>query len=212
MKEWTHADLVERGARWLERSLKCSPVLTETTSYSGEIPDVIGWKPATGRSFVLECKTSRGDFRADAEKTHRRNPDLALGAERWYFTPAGLLKPEEIPPDWGLAEVKGNDVHVVVPARPRKDLRSDMAKSYELSLLATTLHRMAYRVLPAKLRDWVKWECRDITLEEMQRLAQEETLPENVRTTEFAYFTPEELSQLMSDAQRKMYFRSTDGI
>jgi len=206
MKEWTHSDLVERGARWLDNVMKCCPVLTETSSYSGEMPDVIGWK-MNGRSILLECKASRGDFHADGLKPHRKHPEIALGAERWYFAPAGLIKPEEVPADWGLAEVKGNGVHVVVPARPRKDLRSDISRTYEMRLMVSTLKRMAIRVSPVKLRDWLKYECREIPLEEMQRLAREEEEPQ---------LTPEErkeLDRLNWEAhQRDMYFRSTDGI
>lgn len=173
MKTWTHSDLVERGARWLKTFRKCSVVVTETpVGWRSEIPDVLGWK-INGRSVLIECKTSRGDFLADQQKPFRQSGG-GVGAERWYMTAADLLKPADIPPDWGLAEVKGNGVKVVVPARPRKDLRQGSAVGDELALLVSLLHRVEIRVQPAQLRNWLKYECRALSIEEMQAMAQEE--------------------------------------
>lgn len=166
MKEWTHADLVARAARWLWGTYGCKAVLTEMTTHSGEIPDVIGWK-FNGRSVLVECKTSRADFKADADKPFRQNLNIALGAERYYFVPAGLIKPEELPADWGLAELKGNGVHITVHARPRKDLRSDVARNYEMRMLVAALGRTAARLQPIQLNDWLRWENREQSLNQM---------------------------------------------
>lgn len=176
MKIWTHAELVARGARWLRNSYDCPVVLTETATYSGEIPDVIGWK-RNGRSVMIECKSNRSDFLADAIKPHRKAPEIALGAERWYMIPAGediiRLASDDLPSDWGLIEVKGNRCKIIVQARPRKDLRSDIAKSCEMRLLVASLHRVQCRLGNANLHDWLRWDNRFLSAEYMSETAQE---------------------------------------
>jgi hypothetical protein len=167
MKLFTHAELVSRGARWARNTYGCKVVLTENESYSGETPDVIGWK-RNGRSILIECKTSRPDFLADAKKPFRANTVIALGAERYYMTNVGLLKPEELPEGWGLVEVKGNGCKVVVPCRPRKDLRSDQARNYEMRMLVDALNRVSMRLAPAQLNEWLQYEHRNTTAGQMQ--------------------------------------------
>lgn len=167
MKTLSHSELVARAARWLWNTCGCNAVLTEMSSYTGEIPDAIGWKP-NGRSLLVECKTSRADFRADGEKEWRKNPLVALGAERYYFCQPGIIKPEELPEGWGLAELKGNGVHIVVHCRPRKDLRSDLAKGYEMRMLVAAIGRTAARLQPVQLNEWLKYENRDQSLAQMQ--------------------------------------------
>jgi hypothetical protein len=92
-----------------------------------EIPDAIGWL-RSGVSLLIECKASRGDFLSDAVKPSRRSgksgvpgspaltvpkPELkptrkteGLGAYRFYLTPSGLLRPDELPEGWGLLELR----------------------------------------------------------------------------------------------------------
>lgn len=173
MKIWTHADLVTRAARWLENTYGCKVVLTGCAADNGEIPDAIGWK-YNGRSILVECKASRADFKADADKPFRLNPVLGLGAERYYFTEAGLLRPDEIPSDWGLVEAKGNGCKVVIPCRPRKDLRSDAARNYEMRALVSALGRVAGRLAPARLNDWLAYEHRNTSFVEMQNWTSKE--------------------------------------
>ena len=106
----THSEIVNRAERWLRNTLYCRVVLTELTAYtrSGETPDVIGW--VNNFSILVEAKTSRADFFADRKKHSRRHDLPALGQWRFYLTPPGLLKPEEIPHGWGLYEVRGRSV------------------------------------------------------------------------------------------------------
>ena len=102
----THAELVQRAAAWLRGTWRCRVVITEMDG-GGQIPDAIGW---TGfASILVECKTSRTDFAADAKKSHHRR-DRMMGNYRFYLTEAGLLAPEEIPPRWGLAEIRGRRI------------------------------------------------------------------------------------------------------
>ena len=88
----THAQLVERAVRWL-RSYRCGVVLSEQACVSGEMPDAMGWKQAC-HSVLVECKVTRADFLADRAKPFRLKPEKGVGSERFYLTPAGLLKRE----------------------------------------------------------------------------------------------------------------------
>lgn len=132
----THAELVQRAARWL-RGKKHSPVLAEMCGAAAENPDAIGWR--YGRSTLVECKTSRSDFRRDADKWFRRSDEHAIGRERWYMAPAGVLRAEEIPEGWGLLAVHGRSITV-----QRETVRRDLpptAASYEILMLSAALRR-----------------------------------------------------------------------
>ena len=111
----SHADLVLRAVRWLYNTRRCQVVFAERSSWggSGEACDAIGFRNSD--SVQVECKVSRSDFLADGKKAWR-HPVMAersLGRERYFLTPKGLLKPEEIPEGWGLLEVRGKVICVV---------------------------------------------------------------------------------------------------
>ena len=78
--------------QWLRTRYRCGIVLSEQSCASGETPDVIAWK-GTCRSVVVECKVSRADFFADQEKPFRKNPELAMGCERFYLVPQASSVP-----------------------------------------------------------------------------------------------------------------------
>ena len=107
----THGKLVSRAVNWL-RSYGCGLVLSEQSCASGETPDAIGWKRGC-HSVVVECKISRADFLADRDKTFRQKPETAMGCERFYLAPAGLLKPGELPSGWGLLELRGREIELM---------------------------------------------------------------------------------------------------
>lgn len=100
----THAELVRLAAVWLRKHHRCSVVFTEIVTRSDIIPDAIGWRVDGRWSILIECKTSRSDFRRDASKRIHVDPENAPGQERWYLVPPGLVKPEEVPEGWFLAE------------------------------------------------------------------------------------------------------------
>lgn len=100
----THAELVAAAVKWLRGSQRCPIAFAEISTAAGVIPDAIGWR--WGQSVVVECKTSRADFRRDADKPHIQSQH-PIGRKRWYFTPAGLLRVDEIPACWGLVEWSG---------------------------------------------------------------------------------------------------------
>ncbi len=102
-----------------------------------ELPDAIGWK--RGWSILVECKVSRGDFLRDKHKVARQR--VGMGQSRYFMTPKGLLKPEELPPGWGLLEVCGRVVRCVAPARRAKPFDHERARQ-ELYLLLPQIWKM----------------------------------------------------------------------
>lgn len=100
----THKELVHLAALWLRKHHRCTVMFTEIVTRSDIIPDAIGWRVDGRWSVLIECKVSRSDFKRDASKRIHLDPDNAPGQERWYLTPPGLVKPEEVPTGWFLAE------------------------------------------------------------------------------------------------------------
>lgn len=152
----THAQLVEKAVAWL-RSYRCGIVLSEQACSSGEMPDAIGWKKAC-HSVLVECKVSRADFLADREKPWRKKPAKALGCERFYMAPAGLLRLEDLPTGWGLLEVKNRKVEIMQLSE--KNLRTATGFRYEMNLLLASLRRVEVRIEPQSITDFLKWKNR----------------------------------------------------
>ncbi|HSB76357.1 MAG TPA: hypothetical protein VLC12_11955 [Terriglobales bacterium] len=122
------------------------------------MPDAIGWKGKC-RSVVVECKVSRADFLADRAKPFRQDPQIALGCERYYLAPAGLIAPGELPPGWGLLECAGRKVELrVKPAR--RSLRAPAGLEFEMNLLLASLRRVEIRIEPQTITDFLKWKNR----------------------------------------------------
>lgn len=111
----THNELIGRAIHWLCKSRRCLIVVTRAALKATELPDAIGWM-GDGRSYLLECKTSRDDFFRDQLKPHRRFPELGVGNERWYLTPPGLVRPQEVPDHWGLLECEPKRLRTRKPA------------------------------------------------------------------------------------------------
>ncbi len=113
MTPLTHTELVARAVKWLLGSAHCYVALGEPfSSMTYELPDAIGWK--RGWSILVECKVSRGDYLRDKHKVARQR--VGMGQSRYFMTPKGLLRPEELPAGWGLLEVCGRVVRCVVEA------------------------------------------------------------------------------------------------
>lgn len=131
----THALLVEQAAKWLSR--KCAVVITDMTHAGPETADAIGWH---GRNSILvECKASVSDFRADAAKSFRINPDSGMGCQRYYCAPRGLLNVNAIPPRWGLLEWDGKCLMELI----KSGHHAESAARQEISLLLSALRRVA---------------------------------------------------------------------
>lgn len=94
----THSQLVREAANWLRNTCHCRVVATELRTYISETPDAMGWR--SDKSILVECKTSRADFLADAKKPHRYGD--GIGNERWFYMPDGLVLAPHVPAGWGL--------------------------------------------------------------------------------------------------------------
>ena len=169
----THAQLVEKAVRWL-RSYRCGVVLSEQACVSGEMPDAIGWKRAN-HSVLVECKVTRADFLADRGKPFRQKPEQGVGCERFYLTPPALVKPEELPADWGLLELRRGRLEVLHPSA--KNLRTAAGLRYEMNLLLASLRRVEVRIEPQSITEFLKWKNR---MAEYNR----GTLPEGLNSAE----------------------------
>jgi len=152
----THRQLVEHAVRWL-RSYRCGVVLSEQACVSGEMPDAIGWKRAN-HSILVECKVTRADFLADRGKPFRKKPEVGVGCERFYLTPPALVKPEELPSEWGLLELRRGRIEVI--QQSAKNLRSAVGLRYEMNLLLASLRRVEVRIEPQSITDFLKWKNR----------------------------------------------------
>jgi len=141
---------------WLRR-YRCGVVLSEQACVSGEMPDAIGWKKAC-HSVLVECKVARSDFLVDRAKPWRQQPETAVGAERYYLAPKGLIEIEELPPRWGLLETCGREVEMV--KRSAKNLRSSAGFAHEMNLLLASLRRVEVRIEPQSITDFLKWKNR----------------------------------------------------
>jgi len=152
----THAQLVAKAVRWL-RHYRCGVVLSEQACVSGEMPDAIGWKRAC-HSVLVECKVTRADFLADRAKPFREKAQLGVGGERFYLTPPGLLRHEDLPAGWGLLECRNRSVEMICASA--KNLRSATGFRYEMNLLLASLRRVEIRIEPQSITDFLKWKNR----------------------------------------------------
>lgn len=110
----THGELIKRAARWL-RAQNYTLVLEDVRINSvSEQPDVIGWK-TWGASVVVECKASIADFRRDAEKPWRREPERGMGCFRYYAVPGEIVPAvaSQLPARWGLLGIESRRVRLV---------------------------------------------------------------------------------------------------
>lgn len=153
----THSRLVDAAVAWLRSRYRCGIVLSEQSCASGETPDAIGWK-GKNHSVVVECKISRADFLADAEKHWRACPESALGCERFYLAPAGMILCDELASGWGLLEIRGREIRIT--RKSKKNLRGTEGLANEMNLLLASLRRVEVRIEPQTITDFLKWKNR----------------------------------------------------
>lgn len=147
-----HDGLVKTAIAWL-RTMHCgkylkedgwgisahSIIVSELVGCATEIPDAIGFNAPN--VTLIECKQSRSDFMADQTKPSRIPYGAScMGNRRYYLTPEGMLKPEEIPGVWGLLESTSRGVVVVKPAVVVTD--DTRARDDEMRLLESVIRRV----------------------------------------------------------------------
>lgn len=148
-----HPELVSCAEKWLRKSQGCSVVITELTASTstGEQPDAIGFR-AWGRSILIECKTSRQDFMADARKNFRINPSAGMGDFRFYLCEAGVLDVGDMPDGWGLLVVDGGKIRRKCGVNPRKInavAPFDGHKRNEIVMCVSALRRVGHKAVSA---------------------------------------------------------------
>jgi DNA repair protein MmcB-like len=136
----THRDLVKQARKWLKIIGKCKVVITEKAS-SYEICDALGFKSAH-HSILIECKTSRADFRADAKKWFRKD-GYGMGQQRYFLAPKNIIPREELPIGWGLLEIDNNTIKTVVEC----DLlyMDERVTWAEMPLLISVIRKLQYQ-------------------------------------------------------------------
>lgn len=141
-----HKAMCARAIRWLRNSMGCAVAVSEVVTTVAEIPDAIGWN--WGHSILIECKTSRSDFLRDKHKANKRD-GRGLGKYRFYMCPPGIIKPEDLPPNWGLLYIKGKVVtRIKAPLgnNPCYDswqaFEHEYDKLAEMKLLASVIRRL----------------------------------------------------------------------
>lgn len=115
----THKELVEISYKWVLKRGGCGVAFKElnTLACNREYPDVIGF--GSGEySVLVECKASYSDFVADKNKSFRIAPTLGMGKYRLYCCEEGLIKPEELPFQWGLIYIKDGKYRIIVNPLP----------------------------------------------------------------------------------------------
>ncbi|AFX93587.1 hypothetical protein G646_gp119 [Serratia phage phiMAM1] len=98
----THSEGCAIAANFLKTKCNCGIVFIEPNPWgNSESPDAIGFR-IMGVSILIEVKVSRADFMSDKNKPHRKDPTTGMGTYRFYACPEGVIKPEDLPPGWGL--------------------------------------------------------------------------------------------------------------
>lgn len=148
----THDDLVVIARKWLSAQWRsgapeghsgCPVIISELTTCSawGEIPDAIGYSSSKEMTILVECKTSRSDFRADLKKPFRMQimPEAGLGDQRWYLSESGIIPIDELPPRWGLIEIQESGKAKVVRPCERFEVKNYRS---EINLLLSAMCRL----------------------------------------------------------------------
>lgn len=151
----THAELCTIASRWLKVPNSrgghgCQIAFTEARigQAGGEIPDTLGFRISgwLGGSVMIECKTSRSDFLADAKKPHRKH--LGMGRWRYYMCPEGIITPSELPPRWGLLVVTNRrrvraiaGAAAELPAHSKSQVWPDLSEVMDRYALENDSHR-----------------------------------------------------------------------
>lgn len=71
------------------------------------------WKSSGYRAIAYEVKVSRADFAKELANPEKRAFAESIAEECYFATPAGLLRPDEVPEGWGLIVAQANGLKVV---------------------------------------------------------------------------------------------------
>jgi len=139
----THSELIEIGARWLYNK-NYKVVLKELVTCTHEQPDIIGFCP-TGFSFLLEAKASRADFLADKKKHFRYYPHTGMGKYRSFICPKDLIKPDELPENWGLIYVNNGKSRQIIKPKPFPEFNLRAEQTLLISFARRVIDNFEYK-------------------------------------------------------------------
>ncbi len=74
------------------------------------------YKSKNYRRIAIEVKISRGDFLKEVQNPDKRVGAMMLSNQFYFAAPEGLIKPNELPEDCGLIEVRGDFQAIKVQA------------------------------------------------------------------------------------------------
>lgn len=146
----SHRELVKRAGAWLRNRKNCGVVMEELATQNNETPDALGFYGAGG-SILVECKCSRADYLADKAKIFRRCEEMGMGDARYFATPKGLVKPDELPEGWGLLEVGEHKIREIKeatnkPANKRAEVKMLMSAIRRLEISTAVFVREEHNV------------------------------------------------------------------
>ena len=146
----THDDLVRRAERWLLNSEGCVFALTDhLPRLHGEMPDALGFKLLEQNTKLVEVKMSRSDFFADSKKPWRANPQMGMGAFRYYLCPPEVIYPEDLPDRWRLLWCYPNQIRRVYDPQPaRQPDFPERNKAYEVAVMEDALSALQKKLGP----------------------------------------------------------------
>ena len=151
----SHSEGCQIAANYLHKQMNCGAVFIEPNPYDNkESPDAIGFRPG-GCSILMEVKVSRGDFLSDKKKPHRVDPTKGMGGWRFYVCPEDVIKPEDLPPKWGLLYFTPRKSLKVVVA-PAQQISSLSPPEHYWSLVCRRLREQPNQPLPGYLRHYRK--------------------------------------------------------
>lgn len=133
----THKEGVKRIAAWLTGTKRMAVVMAErVVTACTETPDAIAWS-GRGESIMVEVKVSRADFHADKAKIFRREESNGVGTLRYFASPVGVLKPEDMPEGWGLLAIHQYQVRELVTPAVKPANRVN-----EVAMLVSAIRRL----------------------------------------------------------------------
>jgi hypothetical protein len=137
-EEITHKNLCLIAAKYLKNQgihpfHRCKYVVCELER-EGESPDAFGWGGTSTQ--LIEVKISRSDFLSDKNKRWRKLPEIGLAAWRSYLCPKNIIKPKDLPNNWGLLYFDKGKVEII-----KSPSYQDHNKSEELHLVTNIMRR-----------------------------------------------------------------------
>lgn len=142
-----HYNLCLEGAKWLRRRKNVEHcegrwkyVVVEMCVNGCENPDI--WAFNGWSTIVIEVKVSRADFLNDKKKYWQQqgHEECLAGNYRYYLTPKGLLKQEDLPDGVGLLEWDGIEIARKIAAK-----RHRVSNHADMIIIASLMRREQFK-------------------------------------------------------------------